>query len=203
MKQKKSPRKTSARSRAASSRAKPASSPRKGARAAAKPRSARAAKQVRSAAARKPARSVAEPKPARSLSTKKPALSVAGRKPARSVPTQEPARSAPARKSPRPGRSPNPSDLERPAPNEPVRIQPPAPRFAKRRDSSRNDAAREEDAAPRTVVDHDGDRVQNGVERRRDVERRALDANRWVHPRANLPRGGSFPVHSHPSVRGR
>jgi len=58
-----------------------------------------------------------------------------------------------------------------------VRIQPPVPRFAKQRD--------------------------DGSERPHDIERRTLDVNRWVHQRANEPRGGRFPVHSHPSVRGR
>ena len=60
----------------------------------------------------------------------------------------------------------NPSDLKRPAPNEPVRIQPPSPQFAQGR-------------------------------------RATLDANRWVHQRANQPRGGQLQTHSHPSVRGR
>ena len=62
--------------------------------------------------------------------------------------------------------APKPSDLERPAPNEPVRIQPPAPRFAKSvTETSRGDP----EAALR-------------------AERRAFEANRWVHQRSFAPR---------------
>jgi hypothetical protein len=171
----------------------------------------------------------------------------------------------------RPGKAPrpNPADLERPAPNEPVRIQPPTPRFAgSERASARG--RRNETAAPRneeaahaadeptdaaereassepneTSAVEDADeteelrhdiatgtrgpssrddetsppnvdaasrraemirergRLRSDPERQRGVDRRGLDANRWVHQRANQPRGGRWQAHGHASFRGR
>jgi hypothetical protein len=136
---------------------------------------------------------------------------------------------------------PNPGDLERPAPNEPVRIQPPTPRFARSGGKStasrrgetatpRNEAAaqaaddttdaatrthgpssRDDETSPpnvdasarRAEMTRERRRVRSTPERQRGVDQRVLDANRWVHQRANQPRAGRWQAHGHASFRGR
>jgi hypothetical protein len=102
--------------------------------------------------------------------------------------------------------APNPSDLERPAPNEPVRIQPPVPQFARgSRPSDRNDETAPpdvDDAARAAEMERERARLRNDPDRRRAAVRASYDANRWVHQRANQQRGGRFQMHSQ-TTRGR
>jgi hypothetical protein len=111
------------------------------------------------------------------------------------------------RREPRPAKpvAPNPSDLKRPAPNEPVRIQPPVPSFA--RNPARAD--RDEETEPNVdadareaEMDRERSRLRNDPERRRAGDR-SYDVNRWVHQRANQPRGGRWQMHGHSTMRGR
>jgi hypothetical protein len=100
---------------------------------------------------------------------------------------------------------PNPSDLERPAPNEPVRIQPPAPKFAKGSRPTERDGTKPasgDESARTAEMERERRRLRNDPERRRAGERPSPDVNRWVHQRANKPRAGLWQTHGH-SMRGR
>ena len=102
--------------------------------------------------------------------------------------------------------APNPSDLERPAPNEPVRIQPPVPEFASgSRPTDRDEETappKVEDAARAAETERARQKLRNDPDHKRAVVRASYDANRWVHQRANQQRGGRFQLHSH-TTRGR
>jgi hypothetical protein len=101
---------------------------------------------------------------------------------------------------------PNPSDLERPAPNEPVRIQPPVPNFARgSRPADRDEEAEPpgvDEAARAAEMERERRRLRKDPERRRAGDRPTYDVNRWVHQRANQPRGGRWQTHGH-TMRGR
>jgi len=100
----------------------------------------------------------------------------------------------------------NPSDLKRPAPAEPVRIQPP-PEFVQ----GRHDSTLEETAAPphidesarEAAMDNERRNLRDVPERRRAVDRAAIDANRWVHRQPNERRGNAWQARGHSTLRGR
>src|SRR5687767_4620336 len=110
-------------------------------------------------------------------------------------------------------RRPNPSDLKRPVPGEPVRIQPP-PEFV----HGRHDETLEETAAPphidepardeaaarpetdesarEAAMERERQRLRDVPERRRP-DRAAVDANRWVHRQPNERRGSAWQARGH------
>ncbi|HEX6763935.1 MAG TPA: hypothetical protein VF103_00625 [Polyangiaceae bacterium] len=106
----------------------------------------------------------------------------------------------------------------RPAPNEPVRIQPP-PELARSEDleAETHTAPPASSAVARDIgTEREGNesardremagernRLRNDPERRRQGDRSALEVNRWVRQRSNAPRGGRWQTHGHSSVRGR
>lgn len=157
------------------------------------------------------ARSTTKPT-ARARSTKKPAPKRAARPKARRPPKK---RARPPRKPV----APKPSDLKRPVPGEPVRIQPP-PEFVQ----GRHDPTLEEGAAPPRVdktardetearpdidesareaeMERERQRLRDVPERRRP-NRAAVNANRWVHRQPNERRGGAWQVRGHSTMRGR
>jgi hypothetical protein len=108
--------------------------------------------------------------------------------------------------------APKPSDMKRPAPGEPVRIQPP-PELAQ----GRHDTTLEETAAPphtdesareaamehEPPIEREPKPPSDVPERRRAPARTALDANRWVHRRQNQPRGNPWQARGHSTMRGR
>jgi hypothetical protein len=163
----------------------------------------------------------------------KPGRAEHGRRPAERK-VAKASSSAPSRSSKKPKipRSPRADDLVRPAPNEPVRIQPP-PELARSEDleaethaapptgraASRDveterkgtsDSARdvetergESESASDRETARERNRVRNDPERRPQGDRSAFEVNRWVRQRSNAPRGGRWQAHGHPSVRGR
>jgi hypothetical protein len=114
--------------------------------------------------------------------------------------------------------APKPSDLVRPAPDEPVRIQPPPGFVHAPHDSSAEEhaapprvnepvleaePAREAEVAREAETAREHHRPDVDPERRRVADRSGFDANRWVRQRLNLPRGGGWQSRGHTSMRGR
>ena len=109
-------------------------------------------------------------------------------------------------RSPKVPLAPKASDMKRPAPGEPVRIQPP-PEFVQ----GRHDPTLEENAAPphldesvrEAAMEREQKRPSDVPERRRAAARTAVDANRWVHRQPNERRGNAWQARGHSTMRGR
>jgi hypothetical protein len=108
-------------------------------------------------------------------------------------------------RSPKVQLAPKPSDMKRPVPGEPVRIQPP-PGLVR----GRHDPSLEKTAAPRigesargSTGDDERRQTREVPERRRAVDRAASDANRWVHRQPNERRGNAWQARGHSTMRGR